>query len=143
VDVRLISASIAAYYAEVVAELARHSTNPEDRGARVSSEFRDTFLSHRAKQMTPKFRGVGEALKKFQHNLDADASKLMERIEGADHRREAVFTKSHAALADANASLDEVDTFLSDLEKTNAGPPLDDSPRSSEVAQRQREWNDR
>ena len=91
--------------------------------------------------MTPKIRGVRASMDKLRHSLNADAEKLAARIEEADAKRVAVFDASHGAVAAVERDLKEVEDFVSELEKTNGGPTLDDSgessaPRSSEVAQR-------
>lgn len=91
--------------------------------------------------MTPKFRGVAEKLKKLQHHLDHEAGKLDARIDQTMARSHGVFEKSHKTVAQSHEHLDGIDDFLTDLEKSNAGPPLDDSspesaPRSTEVATR-------
>lgn len=117
-DVRAIAASIAYYRVEVAVARLLVAARP------------------RKPVMTPKFRGVTDALKKLQHNLDADASKLLERIESADARRDTVFKKSQDTVAAAHGTLDGIDSFIDELERTNAGP-LEDAPRSSEVARRQ------
>lgn len=99
-------------------------------------------LKTRRTTMTPKFRGVSEALAKLRHSLDHDADKLVKRIEDADARRDAVFAKSHKTLDTAHQGLDDINKFIDDLERSNQGPPLDDSasgssgPRSTEVAEK-------
>jgi hypothetical protein len=84
------------------------------------------------RRMTPRFRGVTQALSKLQHDLDYDADKLMRRIADADTRRERAFAKSHGAVDAASNTLAEIEEFVSDLERTNAGP-LEDAPRSSDI----------
>lgn len=93
--------------------------------------------------MTPKFRGIAERLKKLQHNLNADAESLDARINAAEQKSKNVFAKSNASIDGAHRSLDEVDHFLNELEKSN-GPPSDSDsesgshelPRSSTIAAR-------
>jgi hypothetical protein len=91
------------------------------------------FRELRERTMTPKFKGVASALAKLQHNLDADATKLTARIDSADQRRETVFAKSHASVAAAHAELDGIDDFITELDKTNAGPLDGQGPRSSDL----------
>lgn len=89
--------------------------------------------------LTPKLRGVTERLRRLQYDLETDADKLTSRIEAADARRETVFKKSHETVAQAHASLDEVDQFITELDRSNSGNPLENEspPRSSEVGLRQ------
>lgn len=97
-------------------------------------------------QMTPKLRGVRASMDKLRHALETDAEKLSARIEKADAKRSAVFDASHGVLTSVERDLKEVEDFVSDMEKSNGGPQLDDSeessnvtelpPRSSEVASR-------
>ena len=84
-------------------------------------------------KVTPDFKGVAGKLAKLQHNLQHDSEKLSERIDSADQRRETVFAKSHATVDATHRELDGIDNFLSDLEKTNAGPLDGQGPRSSDL----------
>lgn len=72
--------------------------------------------------MTPKFKGVAERLAKLQHNLDHDAGKLMARIDAADTKRETVFAKSNATVDAAHGQLDDIDSFVEELDRANASP---------------------
>lgn len=96
--------------------------------------------------MTPKFRGIGERLKKLQHHLDDQAGKLDEKITATEERSVGVFANAHKNLDAAHKNLADVDHLLDDIERSNQGPPLDDSlngsaasaagPRSTEVARK-------
>ncbi len=82
--------------------------------------------------MSIKLRGVTSALAKLHHDLDAQAEKLVDRIETTQARGSAVFAEAHKRLDGAAQDLTDVDKLLSDLEASNGGPTLDGSSESSE-----------
>lgn len=94
--------------------------------------------------MTPKFRGLGERMKKLQHNLDHEAEKLDARITATEARGTDVFAKTHKSIDGAHVNLDEIAEVLDAIEGTNSGdrPTTRDSSngsdasRSSEIATR-------
>ncbi len=85
--------------------------------------------------MTPKYRGMLEELKKLQSNCDRDAEDFLGTIQRADARRIRTFADSKTKLnRNINATLDGMNEFFADLEKTNGGPTLDGSADSPQPA---------
>ena len=85
--------------------------------------------------MTPKYRGMLEELKKLQNNCDRDAEDFLGAIQSADARRIRTFADSKTKLnRNINATLDGMNEFFADLEKTNGGPTLDGSAGSPQPA---------
>lgn len=86
----------------------------------------------------PNLQGVGPALAKLQHAIEADASKFLTDVETAHARKDASFAKAQGKLTEARAALTEVDKFIDDLDKaTNGNPTSDDSSESSAAADTQ------
>jgi hypothetical protein len=85
-------------------------------------------------RMIPKLRGVLSAFDKLKHAVETDAEKLAQRIEGVDARRGAAFAKSNATLDAAEVGIKAIEDFVTELERSNAGPLEGPSLRSSEVA---------
>lgn len=86
--------------------------------------------------MSVKLRAVTEELAKLNHAIDADAEKVLNRIQSTHARRDVVMGAVHKRLDASSKDLDEVNTFIDDLEKlTNGGTPIsDDSSESSEAS---------
>lgn len=87
--------------------------------------------------MTPKFKGVADAMKKLAHELDADAEALLGKVERTHARRRAVFGKANERIDGAHAELGAVDGYLDEIEKSNAGPagPLPEGEAAAPAGQ--------
>jgi hypothetical protein len=95
--------------------------------------------------MTPKMRGALEALRKMQHHADAEADKLVRRIETQTMPAlEQGFKSAHTNVDAMHGVVQDIEAFAEELKSSNGGDPLDDSGksavvtplRSSEVASR-------
>jgi hypothetical protein len=74
------------------------------------------------KEMTPQFAGIGTALQKLKFNFNQDATKLTNRIANVDQRRSVAFEKANTSLDSAEAQVNEVESFVADLEGSNGAP---------------------
>lgn len=82
----------------------------------------------------PNLQGVGPALAKLQGELEADAQKFLNEVEGTRARGQVVFTDARKQVMDAHKGLSEINSFITDLDKaTNGGPTLGDSEKSPDV----------
>ncbi len=98
----------------------------------------------REKLMLPAVRGLASSLAKLKSAVEDDAKRLQSRIDTAAVRADRAFQGSHGALDALEGGVKEVEDFISGLERSNGGDPLDSSeepsnvsklpPRSSEVA---------
>lgn len=84
--------------------------------------------------MTPKFKGVADAMKRLAHELDADSENLLNAIDQIHNKRKTVFAKAKDRVASAQADLVAVDGYLDQIDASNGAPagsgPLPDSARS-------------
>lgn len=94
--------------------------------------------------MTSKMRGALDALKRFQHDADYEADKLVKRIEteGRPKLKQGMAV-AHDSLDKAHGTIDDIIDFADELAKSNGGElgnsesgSGDAPPRSSEVGQR-------
>ncbi|WP_316214300.1 hypothetical protein [Bradyrhizobium sp. SZCCHNR2032] len=81
--------------------------------------------------MPSKLRGVTQAMDMLRFNLEADAEKLMERVNDTDGRRATVFKDAHRELDQHDSDLREIDAYLNALEGSNGGPSSRGSSGSS------------
>jgi hypothetical protein len=86
---------------------------------------------------TPKLQSLTKAMAMLEHNLEADAEKLLTKVVAVGERGKAAFVKSHAKVDGIGSRVDEVEKYVAALEGSNGGDPLDDSSASSEASQPQ------
>lgn len=84
---------------------------------------------------TPKLQSLTKAMAMLEHNLEADAEKLLTKVVAVGERGKAAFVKSHAKVDGIGSRVDEVEKYVAALEGSNGGDPLDDSSSSSETSQ--------
>lgn len=101
---------------------------------RRGDPFPTEFAVKGKTDMTPDFRSVPLRLAKLQHNLNARAQKLNEKMDGLESRAEGAFGKAHAQLDVAESAVADVTKFVDDLEQSNGGPTLDGSQGPSKAA---------
>lgn len=80
---------------------------------------------------TPKLQSLAKAMKMLESDLEDGAGKLLSKVE-------ALGTRGLAALAKGNAKMDahagvvgEIESYVTALEGSNGGDPLDDSSTTS------------
>lgn len=81
--------------------------------------------------MTPKLQGALQALEMLKHDADNDADEIVARVADLQTRRKAAKNKTHGALDKTANSLGDIEEFVSALEGSNGGPPLQESADSS------------
>lgn len=81
---------------------------------------------------TPKLQGLAKAMAMLEHNLEDGACKLLTKIESVEARGVAAITKGHKKIDGKAALVDEIESYVTALEGSNGGDPLDDSSESSE-----------
>lgn len=81
--------------------------------------------------MARDMRSLASAVAMFKHESDVEAEKLFDRMDGVRVRRDRALGKTHAHIDAEERSIGDVESFVADLERSNGGPPLDDSPPPS------------
>ena len=99
----------------------------------------------RERLMTPKLRGVTEAMRKLKSFAEDEGNKLAAKVEQIGPDLQVAFKSSHDVVDGLRRDVQEMVEFVEDVKRSNGGDPLDASdeqsnvvahPRSSEVAQR-------
>lgn len=88
---------------------------------------------------TPFLQGLTKAMDMLEHDLESDAKGLMTKIQGVGQRGKAAIGKGHARIDGVASRVAEVDKFVTEIEGSNGGDPLDSSSGSSEEPQVQDE----
>lgn len=81
---------------------------------------------------TPKLQGLAKAMKMLESDLEDDSGKLMKKVADLGARGKAAIAKADQKLDAKAAILDEIETYVKDLEGSNGGDPLDGSSNTSE-----------
>lgn len=83
------------------------------------------------KVMTPNIKGLGTALAKMKHSLEAEVAPLMASIEAVGPEAITAIQEAKKHVADVKAMVQDVKDFSASLKGDNGGPTLDDSSESS------------
>ena len=83
------------------------------------------------KMATPKLQGLAKAMAMLEHNMEDGAGKLLAKIESVGQRGEAALAKGHTKIDGIAGRVAEVEEFVTALEGSNGGDPLDDSAGTS------------
>jgi hypothetical protein len=84
---------------------------------------------------TPKLQGLAKAMKMLESDLEDGAGKLLAKIEAVNDRGLIAIAKGHVKV-DAKAGLvAEIESFVTALEGSNGGDPLEDSSNTSDQSQ--------
>jgi hypothetical protein len=83
----------------------------------------------------PKLQGLAKAMKMLESDLEDGAGKLMAKVEAVGSRGIAALAKGHQKV-DAHAGVvGEIESFVTALEGSNGGDPLDGSSDTSGQSQ--------
>lgn len=83
------------------------------------------------KMATPKLQGLAKAMAMLEHTMEDGAGKLLAKIESVGARGEAALSKGHTKIDGIAGRVAEVEEFVTALEGSNGGGPLDDSAGTS------------
>lgn len=81
---------------------------------------------------TPFLQGLTKAMDMMEHDLEADAKALTEKIVTVRARGKAAMTKGHQKVDTTAGRVVDVEKFVTALEGSNGGDPLDDSSNTLE-----------
>lgn len=85
---------------------------------------------------TPFLQGLTKAIDMLEHDLEADAGALMTKIRDVRVRGKSAIGKGHVRIDGVAGRVAEVDKFVTALEGSNGGDPLDGSSDSSDKQQK-------
>jgi hypothetical protein len=94
---------------------------------------RNPKLLEEDKMATPFLQGLTKAMDMLEHDLETGAKGLHIKIASVGDRGKAALTKGHQKMDAVAGRISEVEKFVTDLEGSNGGDPLDDSLDTSEV----------
>jgi len=83
------------------------------------------------KMPTPFLQGLTKAMDMLEHDLETDAKGLMTKIESVGQRGKAAIAKGHSRIDGVASRVAEVDKFVTAIEGSNGGDPLEGSSGSS------------
>lgn len=86
---------------------------------------------------TPFLQGLTKAMDMLEHGLESDAKGLMTKILSVGERGKAAMVKGHARIDGVASRIAEVDEFVTAIEGSNGGDPLDSSSDSSGKSEQQ------
>lgn len=86
---------------------------------------------------TPFLQGLTKKMDMLEHDLERDAQGLSTKIDSVGARGKAAMAKGHARMDGVASRIDEVDKFVSEIEGSNGGDPLDGSSDSSGSLEKQ------
>lgn len=98
---------------------------------------RDPTLLERDEMATPFLQGLTKAMDMLEYNLEEDAKVLMKKIERVGERGKEAMVKGHARIDGVASRVAEVDRFVTAIEGSNGGDPLEGSSGSSGGQQEQ------
>ena len=85
---------------------------------------------------TPFLQGLTKAIDMMEHDLEQDAKVLTDKIVSVKARGKVAITKGHTKVDSTASRVADVEKFVTTLEGSNGGDPLDDSSDSSENSQK-------
>lgn len=91
-------------------------------------------LLENEKMAIPNLRGLTKAMEMLEHNLELDAGGLIAKIQTVGARGKAAITKGHTRIDNVSGRIGEVEKFVTAIEGSNGGDPLDGSSDASKVS---------
>lgn len=88
---------------------------------------------------TPFLQNLTKAIDMMEHDLEEDARGLTEKVVSVKERGKVAIQKGHTKVDSTAGRVADVEKFVTALEGSNGGDPLDDSQNSSENSQKQLE----
>lgn len=81
---------------------------------------------------TPKLQGLAKAMAMLEHDMEDGAGKLLAKIEAVGARGVAALSKAHQKIDGKATIVDEIESYVTALEGSNGGDPLDGSSVTSD-----------
>jgi hypothetical protein len=81
---------------------------------------------------TPKLQGLAKAMAMLESGLEDGAGKLLSKIESVNSRGLAALAKGHVKVDSKAGLVAEIESFVTALEGSNGGDPLDNSSDTSD-----------
>ena len=103
--------------------------------ARVVAARAEQTSGQSVSDKMPNLGGIAGAIDKLTSTIEADAQKVLERVDGVHAKRQRVFGKAHERLAARDKALDEADAALDKLDAAlgdNGAPTSDGSETPSQ-----------
>lgn len=81
---------------------------------------------------TPNLQGLTKAMDLLEHELETDAGALLTKVQAIGERGKAAIGKGHQRIDGVETRVSEVEKFVTAIEGSNGGDPLDGSSTTSE-----------
>lgn len=94
-------------------------------------------LLEKKKMPTPNLQGLTKAMDMLEHDLETDAGGLMNKIQQVGVRGKAAIAKGHVRVDGVASRVGQVEKFVTAIEGSNGGDPLDGSSNSSGTSSQQ------
>jgi hypothetical protein len=82
---------------------------------------------------TPNLQSLTKAMDMLEHDLETDAGALLTKVQAVRTRGKTAIGKGHVRIDGVAGRVADVEKFVTALEGSNGGDPLDSSSTSSEV----------